>query len=101
MTAVSFSCDQRCRLFEFVCRTSDDETSVACFNLKKHKRLNKIYQAEIGCKLKTFNLNNQIILAQIIINGAILKKNDPNFESQEKEHKFVSVNYTNNETRLN
>ena len=97
MTTVSLSCDQRCRLFEFVCRTSDDETSVACFNLKKHKRLNKIYQAETGCKLKTFNLNNQII----IINGAILKKNDPNFESQEKEHKFVSVNYTNNETQLN
>ena len=89
-TVASLSCDQKRRLFEFILQISDAEQSIICFNLKK--------QDETGCKLKKFKLNDRNKI--ISTNNIILKKINPNFERQEKERKFVSVNDTNSEAQL-
>ena len=91
-TVASLSCDQKRRLFEFILQTSDAEQSIICFNLKKLKK------DETGCKLKKFKLNDRNKI--ISTNNIILRKINPNFERQEKERKFVSVNHTNNEAQL-
>ena len=59
LTVLSPSHDRKRKHFEFTLQASDDEQRVFCFNPEKHKPLSKIHQAETGCALKRYKLNDK------------------------------------------
>ena len=89
LTVASPSRDRKRINFELTLQTSDDEKRVVGFNPKNQKLMSEIHQAEAGCELKKYKLNDK---NEITVNDdTVLTEIKSTFECQQKQATYFCI----------